>query len=451
MPSELMVQTVADASQKASNVMMKRTFADLPDEVIVAIAGWLPGKDAERHGQPVRHQPPDLANFSLANKRVRRLLVAGLLYFRYDLTRASYEHLLELTSHEEWLASIRHIHLPMFLNVASDLHIGRSAHEYDLVLASIMARTHILTAITLDMLYSNQADVLKIVHLPTTVRATTKVQTISKIVIHNLKHSLQHAHAFSFLLGVLQTWSNAEAIKRLSFSSKILIDGEAYIQLWQTVESFPCLKNVFFMMSVSDFGLDDLPRSAWLPRQNSLQVLNLKAVCGAADDDAAIELIIRMLGACPQLSRLTLDALDFIWLQQFKSLPHKICLPRLRILSLRVSSRRADHFKTTSIKALDRSDTILATSPITELQMTSVQSARLICDILRFQRVSLSHLRQLAFCSDFAKLLQAEVEGTSQSLLLDFAKHCSQRGLRRVIIHDSDYTGADGDQCSCCV
>ena len=71
MPPELTPQAVAGASQNASNVMMTRTFADLPDEVIVAIASWLPGKDAERQGQPVRHRPPDLANFSLANKRLR--------------------------------------------------------------------------------------------------------------------------------------------------------------------------------------------------------------------------------------------------------------------------------------------------------------------------------------------------------------------------------------------
>lgn len=367
------------------------------------------------------------------------------------MTRASCEHLLELASHEEWLTSVRHIKLPIFLDFASDLHVGRSAHEYDLLLASIIAKARKLTTVTLDMLYSSQVGALNMVHLPTTVRATTKVHTIRSIVIRNFKNSRQHAHTFSFLLGVLQTWSNAEAVTQVSLLSKSQLDGEAYNQLWQTIESFPCLTKVVFMMSVSNFGLHYVPRSAWLPRQNTLQVLNLKSVCIAADDDAAIKLIIRMLGACPQLSRLTLDALDFIWLQQFKSLPHKICLPRLRILSLRSSSRRADHFKTTSIKALDRSDTILATSPIAELQITSVQSARLICDILQFQRVSLPNLRQLAFCSDFAKLLQAEAGETSQSLLLDIAKHCSQRGLRRVIVHHSDYTGADGNQCLCCV
>ena len=97
-------------SQKAAQQYLsvpKRTFADLPNEIIVAIARWLPCKDIKREGQARRHVPPDQASLSLLDTRTRAILVRHVLYERLNLKLATYEHLKELRDRPEWLSGVK--------------------------------------------------------------------------------------------------------------------------------------------------------------------------------------------------------------------------------------------------------------------------------------------------------------------------------------------------------
>lgn len=153
---------------------------------------------------------------------------------------------------------------------------------------------------------------------------------------------------------------------------------------------------------------------------------------------------------CSSLSTLSMNAYDFILLQEDRSEPHGVMLPHLQSLDLRCNWYDRIHFSCTAVFSLDRSDTILSTSPIQELEMKSIESAVLICRILTFKRATLPSLRQLLFSASCNAILRHDTTEGAQLIAAQLAGHCTRRNLVRLVTHDDNSHGNDEEPCSCC-
>ena len=441
-------------SQKAAEQKLsapKRTFADLPDEIIVDIALWLPQKDHKRPGLPRRHLPPDLASFSLTDKRIRALLAERILFNESKLTLATYEHLKELSEHREWLHGARNIRLPIHTAYNSGRHPGRTAQEYDAMLASVIGKIERLNSVTFSVAPSADIDESDYPesYLTCSLRAVAKHEEIHAVVL-NLHNSVQE-YEFGLAAAFIQAWPEPEKLTGLGLSITDDLDAPLYIRLVKIIESFPKLERcVVWTNKIAAGAMQHLPQSFSCHRQTALRFLHLSATCAASADAIAIQIITGILRACPLLRKLDINFSDFLWVHESKSGPHGICLPLLQHLCLTSTARPMSGFNDGIIDRLDRSDTVLATSPIMELEMDSLQAARLVCGMMTFARAKLPNLKQLLLSSDLARTLKSAADSAARDIHSRLAGHQQQRQLTMLIEHKESYTGYEDDQCACC-
>ena len=142
--------------------------------------------------------------------------------------------------------------------------------------------------------------------------------------------------------------------------------------------------------------------------------------------------------------------LDFVWCQQSSEAPHAVCLPNLRSLKLRCLAMEHAHIDSDLLASLDRSDTILATSPIQELEADSLEAAQLVCGILTLERVKLSSMRQLLLWCDLAHDLKNKADKAASEIDQQLKRHCAERHLSRLVMHKFWTSGRPEDECACC-
>ena len=390
-------QAAARADQAVLAVPTCR-FNDLPDEIIVAIAQWLPLKDIRREEQPKRHLGADLARFSIVNKRVRILLAERVLFQEYDLTKASYEHLKDLSEYHEWLLGANQVRLPICIPYGSDLHIGRTPTEYDVAMADLISKLSNLTSVILVLppwpatgTARPSEYEFRLQHM---IRAASQLSSINTIEVENID-STQNAHHVTYLQGVLEVWPHADQITSLNLYSHEELDGPPYLELLQTANSFSDLRTRTLLTQVEVDGLKHCPQISPLPASHAVRNLEIANICGSANDFVALNLTAQLLNSCSQLRILSMDALDFVWIHGSKDHPHGISLPDLRSLDLRCDFRPGVNISRKEVNSLDRTDTVLATSPIIELEMVSLKAAKLVSNIMDFHRARLPNLKQL--------------------------------------------------------
>ena len=447
--------------ESSSSVSPRRcTFADLPSELIVRIAGWLPRKDLRRlkagdvTPQPRRRISADLANLSVVNQRVRAVLAERVIFKRLDLTRTTYDGLKEILEHRDWLVNVVTNKLQVAVAAALNLYPGRTVYEYDALMADVIAKACKLNHIVLN-LSSIGAETRFLaacrVYLTRTLRTISQSNRIDSI---NLDCARSTAD-YTYILGLLQSWPNAEKVRCLPVSDTQQAQGSKlhiFVHLWQTAASFPQLRDLYSCIDLL------LPSGRFLdgsllvlPSISTLRYLRLEAMYDTRDAcvDAGT-VLAQVLQACLQIETFSVDALDFLWLHQDSPARYEVHLPRLRALELRCNTRPDVLLDDHDIELLTRPNSILSASPIRELEIDSLGAARFVCRLMRFDHAALRHLRQLVLHQDISvqlRHLETDVPGTTAEALV---AQCTQRGLSILVTHISNYDGMADTMCACC-
>ena len=236
----------------SSSSSRRCTFADPPSELIVPIAEWLPKKNLRRLdvtgdpiSGPIQRISADLANLSVVNQRVRALLAERVIFQRMDLTKTTYTGLEEILEHQGWLANVLTIECPIVVANALNLYPGRTAHEYDAILATVIGRACNLVEIALNMKPSVSfatVPAAERVHLTATLRLISRQNNIARIIIKRAHSAIDHA----YIIGMLQTWPQADNVRSIAIHGipdTLEKRLPSFAHLWQTVASFPRVRN----------------------------------------------------------------------------------------------------------------------------------------------------------------------------------------------------------------
>ena len=329
-------------------------FANLPADILVNIAGWLPIKNNYLAGEPRTHIGRDRGNLSLVNKRTRKVMVSTILFRVLDMCRSSYAHLRELYYHPSWYQAVEMVTIRISVQPSSHLLHGHSVSAYDALLAKVLSRTIKLKKVTwkywaddsVRQAYSGSL-------LTETMRALTALSTIRHIAADDMLTNADMYHT----LGILQAWPGVSSLKSIYMASDFSNDWyeepdlQAYLHIWEVIATFPNLDTVVVALRPKPLIGQALRDARLICRPLNLDGLTLDRVYHTRTEVVDSKLVARILGLCSRISNLTLDVYDLAWMPNDVDRRHSVRLPYLRSLRM---TRATPHFRRSRIELCHR-------------------------------------------------------------------------------------------------
>lgn len=374
---------------------------------------------------------------------MRSILAENILYAEWQIHTATHEHLLELHNHAEWQRAVRTITVPLETCTSTGRYPGRTAAEYDALMASVISKTHRVHGATFRC-YGHIAQPEE--HkscLPETLRIIGNALHVQSLTFTRVDRS----NTASRIVGMLQAWPQTLAIREIHLHvahlrhparSMCTIDVNEYLQVWETLAIFVNMRTLCLMMYIDSQTSRNAVNNAQFPTGLSfpgLLDLTLAALYPIQDAAKPRNLVAQILRACPQLERLSIHVQDLAWMYASGGESHAVSLSHLRRLNLRCHDRElVDHaVSKTTLQTLARTNTMLATSPIEELEADSMEEMKILMSLM--STCKLSHLKQVLLSAPLYDPYDP-CESEEDALVKErFYAECASRNLVVVVYH----------------